>query len=80
MILSLCTGCIKEAFPQGGTLTSDQVAASENALPAKAAQECVIKKNTTIQMFVGCGWTLPCIPHTCMSSGSVDDAYPGGWL
>lgn len=35
MILSLCTGCIKEAFPQGGTLTSDQVAASENALPAK---------------------------------------------
>ena len=53
---------------------------TKNALPAKAAQECVIKKNTTIQMFVGCGWTLPCIPHTCMSSGSVDDAYPGGWL
>ena len=53
---------------------------TKNALPAKAAQECVIKKNTTIQMFVGCGWILPCIPHTCMSSGSVDDAYPGGWL
>ena len=28
---------------------------TKNALPAKAAQECVIKKNTTIQMFVGCG-------------------------